>query len=208
MSRFKFNFAILTNRKTFRDLNEDSPLRALLETVRSELTEREGVTLEFTSDGLNALYDARFITKASGDDLDKWGETLDLARTVGETDSTYRARLLDELRDFTSSLTVEAIKDKIFDITGEQPDIVQIWSLAPDWPLEWWMHAAEPAGSYVTWCNWNDLVDFLTVLDEEPGEDDLTQIVNVLEEVKFAPAMCLVVTDSGSGNFSLVRLVG
>ncbi len=254
MGRFRYTFDVLTNRKTFRDLKESSPLRKLLETVRSVLS--EGYTwkdevigtgndenTQFTgflkhpelkpgsliitaqvgaspdvyetftdqgdgtlksdgsppgtgtinyetgafdvtfsapplyekdvlatyvgflpacTTGLNALYEARFIQYACGDDLDKWGETLDLPRNSGETDPDYRTRLLTELRDFTACLTADAIKDAVEGITGvNRPDIVEIHTLAPDWPLEWW----ENVGSeHVTWCNWDDLVDFLVVL--------------------------------------------
>jgi|GEM_PF-2486589 len=252
MGRFRYTFDVLTNRKTFRDLKESSPLRKLLETIRTELSQREttiedeqigtgdgtqkrfrgtlvhpgikpgslvihavvtddttetltdngdgtltsdkdGISgtidyndgdfdvtfnlapkatekvyadctyfTEFVSYGLNRTYEARFITQAWGDDLDKWGETLDLPRNSGETDPDYRTRLLTELRDFTACLTADAIKDAVEGITGvNRPDIVEIHTLAPDWPLEWW----ENVGSeHVTWCNWDDLVDFLVVL--------------------------------------------
>ena len=41
MGRFRYTFDVLTNRKTFRDLKESSPLRKLLETIRTELSQRE-----------------------------------------------------------------------------------------------------------------------------------------------------------------------
>jgi len=204
VGRFRFNFAILTGRKTFRNLRTDSPLRLLLETVRSELTEREGATLEFTSDGLNAMYDAAFINTASGDELDLWGETLDLPRNASETDADYRARLLAELRDFTSCLTVDALADAVQTITSERPELIDVHTLAPDWPFEWW----EDIGSEnVTWCNWLHLADFLVVLQSEPSASELSQIAAKMEELKFAPTRCLVVTDSGSGYYELKKLV-
>jgi len=205
MSRFRFNFSILTGRKAFRDLNADSPLRKLLETIRSELTERDGATYEFVSDGLNKVYDARFITLASGDDLDKWGETLELPRSASELDEAYRARLLTELRDFTACLTADAIKDAVESLPGiSRPDIEEIHPLAPDWPLEWW----ENVGSeHVTWCNWDDLVDFLLVLDSAPSGETLEDIAEKIIQTKFAPARCLIVTDSGSGYYVLQKQV-
>lgn len=208
MSRFRFNFNILTGRKAFRDLKENSPLRKLLETVRSELTERETEepdTYEFVSDGLNPVYDARFITLASGDDLDKWGETLALPRNSGEADADYRARLLIELRDFTACLTADAIKDAVESLAGvNRPGIEEIHPLAPDWPLEWWENVGN---EHVTWCNWDDLVDFLLVLDSEPGGETLEDIAEKIIQTKFAPARCLIVTDSGSGYYVLQKLV-
>lgn len=204
MSRFRFNFAILTNRKTFRDLRTTSPLRKILDTIRSELTEREGATLEFTANGLNAMYDAAFINTASGDELDLWGETLDLPRSASETDADYRTRLLAELRDFTACITVDALADAVQAITSERPEIIDVHALVPDWPLEWW----EDIGSEnVTWCDWLHLADFLVVLDSAPSASELSQIAAKMVELKLAPTRALVVTDSGSGYYELKQLV-
>lgn len=203
MSRFRFNFAILTGRKTFRNLRTTSPLRLLLEAIRSELTERDGATLEFTSDGLNSLYDAAFINTASGDELDLWGETLDLPRNASETDADYRTRLLAELRDFTSCLTVDALADAVQAITSERPEIINRWQEIPDWPLEW----GENVEHSVTWGNWDNLCDFLVVLDSEPSASELSQIAAKMDELKLAPTRALVVTDSGSGYYELKKLV-
>lgn len=206
MSRFRFKFAILTSRKLFRHLKADSPLRTLLVTIRSELSERDGSTLEFVSDGLNPVYDARFITETSGEALDKWGGTLDLARDSGESDNDYRDRLLSELRDFTASLTAEALKDKVEETLGQGNggEIIEVWDLAPDWPLDWW---EDVGNENVTWCNWGHLLDFLLVLDSAPGASDLADIAADIEAAKFAPTRCLIVTDSGSGYYNLIKMV-
>jgi hypothetical protein len=203
MARFRYNFNILTNRKTFRDLKDDSPLRTLLATIRSELSERDGSTLEFVSDGLNPVYDARFISCASGEDLDYWGETLALARNVSESDDGYRTRLLDELRDFTEALTAEGIKGRVYDIINSYPAIIEHHSLAPDWPLDW----SDVSEGWTTWAPWEELVDFLLVLPSGLTEAQIEQVANAVADVKFAPARCLMVTDSGSGYYNLVKLV-
>ncbi len=204
MSRFRFNFAILTGRKTFRDLRADSPLRKLLETTRSELTEREGATLEFVSDGLNAVYDSCFIPTASGDELDRWGETLDLPRNAAETDADYRTRLLAELRDFTACITVDALADAVEAITTERPEIIDVHILAPDWPLEWW---EDIGNENVTWCDWLHLADFLVVLGSEPSDSELLQIAAKMSDLKLAPTRALVVTENVGGYYELKKLV-
>ncbi len=301
MSRFRFNFNILTNRKTFRDLKESSPLRKLLETVRTELSKREcsmtdegigtgdgtkkrfwgslanygikpcsvsiralvsddttetftdqgngtltsnkngsgtidyndgdfDVTFnlapkdtetvsadytyfsEFVSYGLNKVYDARFIQYACGDDLDKWGETLGLPRpTAGEppqyvADEVYRDVLLAELRDFTASLTAEAIKKRVEEIEGGigyQPEIIELYTFAPDWPIEW----DDVDAPYTTWVPWDNLVDFLLVLTSEPLPEKLEKTVSAVQETKFAPARCFIVTENLGGYYDLVRTV-
>ncbi len=301
MSRFRFNFNILTNRKTFRDLKEDSPLRKFLETIRTELSKREcsityedigtgdgtkkrfwgslanygiepgsvsisalvsddttetftdqgngtltsnkggegtidyndgdfDVTFnlapkdtetvsadytyfsEFVSYGLNRLYDARFIQYASSDDLDKWGETLGLPRhATGEppqyvADEVYRDALLAELRDFTASLTAEAIKKRVEEIEGGigyAPEIIELYTFAPDWPIEW----DDVDAPYTTWVPWDDLVDFLLVLTSEPTAEQLEKTVSAVQETKFAPARCFIVTENVGGYYDLVRTV-
>ncbi len=204
MSRFQFSFDILTDRKTFRDLREESPLRKLLEAVRSELAGRDGATLEFVPHGLNALYDSAFINTASSDELDRWGTTLDLPRSASETDLAYRSRLLSELRDFTSCITVDALADAVEVITSERPEIVDVHTLAPDWPLEWWENVG---AANVSWCDWFNLADFLLILDSAPSQSELNQIAAKMEELKLAPTRCLVVTENPGGYYELKKLV-
>ncbi|MEA3311940.1 MAG: hypothetical protein U9Q76_06950 [candidate division WOR-3 bacterium] len=304
MGRFRYTFDVLTNRKTFRDLREDSPLRKLLETVRSELSEGytwkdevigtgEDENTQFTgflahpelkpgslvitaqvgaspdvyetftdqgdgtlqsdalppgtgtinyttgafdvtfnapplyekdvlatyvgflpdcTTGLNALYDARFIQYACGDDLDRWGETLGLPRaTTGEppqyvADEVYRDALLAELRDFTASLTAEAIKKRVEEIEGGigyAPEIIELYTFAPDWPIEW----DDVDAPYTTWVPWDNLVDFLLVLTSEPLPEKLEKTVSAVQETKFAPARCFIVTANLGGYYDLVRTV-
>jgi len=206
MSRFRYGFKILTNRKAFRDLKESSPLRKLLETIRAELSERPAAnpdTVEFTSDGLNKVYDARFICYASGSDLDTWGETLDLKRNPSESDSAYRNRLLNELRDFTEALTIKGLKSRVHDIIGADPAIVEHHSLAPDWPIDWTATAAP----WTSWVPWDMLVDFLLVIPDTVNSSALMQIADAVADIKLASARCLIVSDSGNGYYNLRKQV-
>ncbi len=298
MGRFSYKFDVLTSRKTFRDLREDSPLRKLLATVRDELGKRQEETIadeqigegtsslqkhftgylshkgvkpgtleihalvvgdttetledqgdgtlssteggsgtivystgyfdvtfytapkegaevfadyvgfystqEFTSDGLNEVYDARFIQHASGDALDNWGQTLEFSRSAGESDEDYRERLLDELRDFTASLTVKAFKDRVIAIIGLNPSIIPFWELAPDWPLEW----DEVSTPWTTWAPWGELVDFLLVVPSGLSDVQVNQIAQAVSDIKFAPGRSLIVTGPVSGVYSLLKEVG
>lgn len=207
MSRFKYRFDILTTRKTFRDLNDSSPLRKLLETVRAELSERPTVdpdTVEFASDGLNPVYDARFINYASGEDLDSWGETLELSRNAGESDDDYRTRLLNELRDFTESLTEDGVRSRVYDVIGSYPTVIEHHTLAPDWPVDWW----DVTQNWTTWVPWEKLTDFLVVVPTGLTDSEIEQVADAIIDVKFAVSTCLMVTDSGSGYYNLVKEVG
>lgn len=129
---------------------------------------------QFTADGLNPVYDVRFINYASGQALDYWGETLDLPRSYTgkamESDADYRVRLLAELRDFTEALMVETVKEKVESVlgTGKIPEVTELWVLAPDWPITWCND--DPDKVFTTWVPWDGLVDFLVVL--KPGTVD------------------------------------
>lgn len=298
MGRFKYAFNVLLNRKTFRDLEEESPLRKLLSTIRSELGERleeeiedeeigqgtssekktfsgtlthqgvkpgsliihavvigdttetlsdnsdgtltspeggsgtidyvrgiyaitfhsapkegEGVfadytgyysTKEFVSDGLNPVYDACFIPYASGEDLDSWGETLELPRSPGEVDASYRSRLLAELRDFTASLTVKAFMDRVFEIISQHPSIIPLWALSPDWPLGW----DEESSPWSTWVAWNNLADFLLVVPAGLNESQINSVAQAVSNIKFGPSRSLIVTGPVSGVYTLIKEVG
>lgn len=127
-------------------------------------------TYKFISDALNPLYDVRFINYAWGEALDLWGQTLDVSRDSGEPDSSYRTRLLNALQNFAASLTVTAIQDKVEDVlgAGETPQVLEIWQLAPDWPITWCND--DPDKVFTTWAPWDALVDFLVVL--KPGTVD------------------------------------
>jgi len=208
MGRFKYGFNVLTNRKTFRDLKETSPLRKLLETIRSELSARPDTPSVpgFVTDGLNQYYDARFITHASGEALDMWGQTLDSGRNSGESDEDYRSRLTDELRDFTACLTEKSITDRVEDTMGpgKVVEMIPVWSLVPRWPIDWWEDTSTPN---VTWCNWVHLLDFLLVLTDAPSDTELAEIIANLEAIRFASTRAFIVTDSGSGYYNLIKKV-
>lgn len=57
------------------------------------------------------VYDAIFIPTAKNLELDEWGAVLNNARTAGETDPAYRARLLAQMQLANNCLTVQAVTD-------------------------------------------------------------------------------------------------
>lgn len=124
--RFNLVFRILDARTPFREAN--GLLRALLDAVRNRLTE--------LSAEINACYDA-FITTATGEDLDRWGDSLGVARSPGELDNAYRARLLSILRAKRDTLTYQAIKDKVYVDAGVIPSIEEMRDHVFVWPDTW-----------------------------------------------------------------------
>lgn len=162
---------------------------------------------QFSADGLNSIYDARFINYAWGEYLDYWGETLELPRNYSgnamESDASYRSRLLNELRDFTENLTEKGIRDRVNAIIGSYPTVIEHYTLAPDWPVDW----SDASSNFSTWVPWDELVDFLLVVPTGLTASEISQIADAVTDVKFACARCLVVTDSGSGYYDLVKLV-
>ena len=59
------------------------------------------------------VYDAIFIDTARNLEIDEWGATLDNARTAGESDPAYRARLITQWRLANNCLTVQAVTDAV-----------------------------------------------------------------------------------------------
>lgn len=110
MARFSQTFKWLYNRLPFAD-EARAKLRAWAGAVEEQLVDLQTEA--------NAVYDALFVTTASGDDLDKWGAVLGKAREDGQSDAQYRADLLDRLRASSSLLTISAIADKVDEIAEE-----------------------------------------------------------------------------------------
>lgn len=126
-NRYSFNFKILTNRYPFKWGGEK--IGDFMKAIKD--------TLNDFVPTLNSVYDTRFISYSSGDELDKWGEVLDLPRNPSETDETYKARLLVAFRDIQKSLTVEVLKDAIEATTSSEPTCRQHYKEIPSFPFLW-----------------------------------------------------------------------
>lgn len=127
MSRFSFNFKILTKRFPF--LWKGVVLGKLMQVVKEELT--ECVTK------VNEVYDTCWITYCPGAELDRWGEDLKLPRNYGETDAVYRARLLVAFRDIQESLVITACKNAIKATIIISPVCLEHYKDIPAWPFLW-----------------------------------------------------------------------
>jgi len=125
--RYNFNFKVLTNRFPFKWAGEN--LNNLMKAIKDSLD-------DFTSK-LNDVYDARFITYAVGDTLDNWGNILGLTRNTGESDSTYRARLLVAFRDIQETLTIAVLKNAIEATTNSEPTCREHYADIPSFPFLW-----------------------------------------------------------------------
>jgi len=77
---------------------------------------RSGVALDTTAN--DALWDSLFVSTAEEANLDAWGSDLDLARTSGESDPDYRARLLARLRSVPMVGTPAAVKGAVLTAVG------------------------------------------------------------------------------------------
>lgn len=121
MSRYNLSFKILTNRFPFKWHGDH--LNNLMKSIKDILSD---VTTK-----INEVYDTRFITHAAGTELDKWGGVLDCSRSTGESDATYKARLLVAYRDIQETLVVEAYKDAIMATTGAEPECREHYSFIP-----------------------------------------------------------------------------
>lgn len=188
MNRFDFNFKILTNRFPFKW--EGSTLNYLMRAIRE--------TLQDAMDLTNDVYDTRFITHATGPELDKWGEILDVLRDIEEDDDTYRARLLVAFRDIQKSLVVEAYKDAIEATQVARPPLrAEHYTENSTWPRMW----GTPLYDYR-----HTLIASFII---EPGltQEQLDTIADDLQSVKLATLLIWLVEDPGLGYYILKKEV-
>jgi len=86
--------------------------------------------------------------RATGDDLDRWGELLETPRATAESDSVYRVRVLAAFRAMLAGPTVQAMLDIFESIMGYAPadyieggDHAALWRDGLSWTLThgvWW----------------------------------------------------------------------
>lgn len=124
--RFNFDFKILSGRNPFLRASPSSKLLKLIGVIK-------GVLQTFVT-AINNAYDARFISTASGGDLDKHGVTLNLPRNGGELDDDYRNRLLTEFQDIPVGLTVQSIKNAVDQVMGPGTEIDEYYKSIWEWP--------------------------------------------------------------------------
>jgi len=188
--RYSFDFRILTNRFPMKWAGVK--LGYLMRAIRETLQDSVGA--------LNDVYDSRFISYATGTQLDRWGEVLDCARILeeGETDDTYRARLLVAFRDLQRTLTVESIKDAIEATQIARPSLrAEHYAEIPTWPLTW----GTPRYDY----RHTMIASFVI----EPGlsPTQLATIASDLQNVKLATLILWLVEDPGTGYYNLKKEV-
>lgn len=138
MSRYAFDFKILTNRFPFKWGGTN--LAKLMQVVKEELE-------EFVEQ-LNTAFDAQTITHATGDQLDLWGKDLGVLRAAGEDDATYRARLLVAWRDLQETLVVTAYKNAITATTVSEPVCRQHYRFIPSCG---YLTTVEQRSPFFTW---------------------------------------------------------
>ncbi|ADD07787.1 virus protein phiCh1-VP31 (plasmid) [Natrialba magadii ATCC 43099] len=114
-----------------RTLNSPYPTdgdiwNAILETFAAEFAELE--------EAREQVLESKFVTDATGEQLDRLGTIFDLDRQRGEPDSNYRARLQVALRAQLTSATVDEIRDVIavlLDIDAADVEIEEPYDREP-----------------------------------------------------------------------------
>lgn len=188
--RYNFDFKILSGRNPFLRASPGSKLLKLIGVIKA--------VLQTVVTAINNAYDARFISTASGGDLDKHGVTLDLPRSGGESDDDYRGRLLTEFQDIPVGLTVQSIKNAVDQVMGPGTEIDEYYKSIWSWP-----DCTPPDFSYFG----NSTIgsDYKTRLADEkigcrfqiPNDGGLLYIKAYLEpETPTAKAYCAVYSDN------------
>ncbi|MGD8719136.1 MAG: hypothetical protein PVH29_09990 [Candidatus Zixiibacteriota bacterium] len=117
MSRFAQTFNALYRKLPFSDEGR-TVLRTWVEAIRREIVGDPGEPgLVNLQDEANKVYEAIWITDATGEDLDKWGEVLDIPRDPpSKNDPVYRLELLELLQGSNYALTLKMIEEGLEEI--------------------------------------------------------------------------------------------
>lgn len=102
---------------------EFTPQSNTYKLVRALLSEAERI-----DGGLEDIYDAQHIDTATGDDLDKLGDLVNISRKTGESDATYRARVKAEFRAATIGTTFEQFIEFVSAVLATDPDNVDLFT--------------------------------------------------------------------------------
>ena len=125
--RYSLDLRVLSGRNPVKRSPEDGALRAIMDTVKSELNE--------VIDTANIVNNARRLTTCETDELEKFGELLNLPRGNTESMEDYRARLLTEFRNIPEGITEQSLYDAVFAITDpDEPEIIEWKDYAWLWP--------------------------------------------------------------------------
>lgn len=100
-------------------VKEDGTYVAILHSLADEI-----VRMFRSEDG---LIKGRNLNKAFGKYLDYLGSWYNITRLSGESDEELRGRLLEYLRSYISSGTIDAISAAIEAYTGTVPKITELW---------------------------------------------------------------------------------
>lgn len=102
-----------------------SNIRALLRALLS-VSDRIDTDLE-------EIYEQQHINSATGADLDKWGQLVDVNRQTGESDDKYRARIKAEFRQATMETTFDQFVEFIASVLNTNVDnVTLLFNFDPD----------------------------------------------------------------------------
>jgi len=79
-------------------------------------------------DDLKDVYDSSHIDTASGDNLDKLGDLVNISRKTGESDAAYRARVKAEFRAATIGTSFEEFIEFVAVVLDTNPDNVDLFT--------------------------------------------------------------------------------
>jgi hypothetical protein len=108
---------ILNNLPDLYDKSTDSNLYKLLSSF--------GTELDTFTDEMDKAKRSRFVDTATGSDLDKLGELINLRRFFNESDDNYRGRLKSKVPSFIGGGAISAIRQVIKNYLGVEPSIIE-----------------------------------------------------------------------------------
>ncbi len=193
-SRWSFRLNILKSRPPFKGAIGQRFMDVIWQTLQNDFVP-----------ALNYVYDAELLTTATGEALDFWGEVYGVPRNDGEDDITYRNRIIASINRDRYVLTIDAIRRRVYDLSGEDPGIVELYGRFYNWKdgITW----GERSEGTNIFGRWKDLLKLLAVVSPGLDSDTLDRIKQAVVETVLSPAEVLVVSGDDSTGYNLERRV-
>ena len=193
--RWNFRLNILRNRLPFKGTVGQTFMDVIWQTLQNAFVP-----------ALNYVYNAEFLTAATGEALDFWGEVYGVARDDGEDDTTYRNRIMRSINKDRYVLTTAAIRQRIVDLSDlKDVNVIELYRRFYDWQngITW----GEKREISSIFGKYEDVLKLLIIIPYGLNDIILDKVSQAIIETVLSPAEVLIVSGNDVSTYNLERRV-